>query len=217
MKNSKTSMANKTTNLSKGTLVLKAGFETGIHALPPEVKEEIDKLLGMKYPPKEVLRHVSQKFPQASLPSKSALYNYRNKYFEQSLVKSNGVTKEQEAFDTEKIKVKSLILTTVKQFIATDLPKLRELWSVDPANRKLAQTYMEGYKLVLDSLGKLNIQYQLKEESEVSFGEMVDNEEQKMGREGESLDEQLARIFTDRRNKLIVKASKKTSITKTGL
>lgn len=213
MKNSKTS----NNNLSKGTLVLKAGFETGIHALPPEVKEEIDRMLGLKYPPLEILRQVSQKYPNVSLPSKSALYNYRNRYFEQSLVRPNGVIKEQEAFDTEKIKVKSLILTTIKQFIATDLPQLRELWIKDPANAKLARTYMEGVKLTLDGIGKLNIQYQLREESEVSFGEMVDAEEQKLGKEGESLDEQLARIFTDRRSKLIVRASKKTSITKTGV
>lgn len=204
-------------HLSKGTSIIKAGFETGIHALPQEVKEEIDKLLGLKYPPKEILRHVSQKFPNASLPSKTALYNYRNKYFEQSLVKETGITKEQEAFDTEKIKVKSLILTSIKQFIATDLPKLREVWSEDPKNRKLTQNYLEGYKLVLDSLGKLNIQYQLREEAEVSFGEMVDAEEQKIGKEGESIDEQLARIFNDRRGKLVVRASKKTSITKTGV
>lgn len=202
-------------HLSKGTSILKAGFETGVHALPSEVKEEIDKLLGLKYPPKEVLRLTSQKFPGVALPSKTALYNYRNKYFDQSLVKSTGITIEQEAFDTEKIKVKSLILTTIRQFIAIDLPKLREHWLEDQKNRKLAQTYMEGYKLVLDTLGKLNIQYQLKEESEVSFGDMVDAEEQNLRKE--DLDEQLARIFIDRRSKLLVRASKKTSITKTGL
>lgn len=73
-------------HLSKGTSILKAGFETGIRALPTEVKEEVDRLLGLKYPPREVLRHVSQKFPNASLPSKTALYNYRNNYLEQSLI-----------------------------------------------------------------------------------------------------------------------------------
>lgn len=205
----------KNNQLEKGTMVIKAGFKSGVDALPPEVKEEIDKLLGLKYPPKEILRQTAQKFPGVSLPSKSALYNYRNRYFEPSLVKSNGVTKEQEAFDTEKIKVKSLILTTIKQFIATDLPTLRELWSRDPANARLARTYMEGVKLTLDGIGKFNIQYQLKEETEMTFGEMVDSAEQELGKEG--LDEQLARIFTDRKSKLLIRASKKVSVAKTGM
>jgi hypothetical protein len=196
-------------------MILKAGFKSGVDALPPEVKDEIDKLFGLKYPPKEILRQTAQKYPGVSLPSKSALYNYRNKYFEPSLVKSNGVTKEQEVFDTEKIKVKSLILTTIKQFIATDLPKLRELWSQDPANARLARTYMEGVKLTLDGIGKFNIQYQLKEETEMTFGEMVDSAEQELGKEG--LDEQLARIFTDRKSKLLIRASKKVSVAKTGM
>lgn len=133
-------------HLSKGTSILKAGFETGVHVLSPEVKEEIDRLLGLRYPPKEVLRLVSQKYPDISLPSRSALYNYRSRYFDQSLVKSTGVTVEQEAFGTEKIKVKSLILTTIRQFIAIDLPKLRELWLEDQKNRKLAQTYLKGLR-----------------------------------------------------------------------
>lgn len=78
-------------HLSKGTSILKAGFETGVHALPPEAKEEIDRLLSLKYPPKEVLRLTSQKFPGVTLPSKTALHNYHNKYFDQSLVKTTGI------------------------------------------------------------------------------------------------------------------------------
>lgn len=124
-------------HLSKSNLLRKAGFKSGIEALSPEVKEEVDRLLGLKYPPKEVLRLVSQKFPGTPLPSKTALYNYRNSHFEKSLVQSNGITKAVEEFDTQKIQVKSLILDVVKQFIATDLPVLRELWAEDPKNAKL--------------------------------------------------------------------------------
>jgi hypothetical protein len=70
---------------TKGAAIKKAGFLTGIHALSQVVKSRLDELLRLNYPPEKVLMYLSQEFPNTNLPSKSALYVYKNKYLDKTI------------------------------------------------------------------------------------------------------------------------------------
>jgi hypothetical protein len=67
-------------NFRKANDLKKLGFASAVHALPPQVKSELDRLLLTGTSIREVLRIVSNQFPQTKLPSINAVNNYKNKY-----------------------------------------------------------------------------------------------------------------------------------------
>ena len=156
----------------KGASIKKAGFLTGIHALVPEVKNRLDELLRFSYSPVRVLKQLSQEFPNTNLPSKSALYVYKNTYLDKEMN-----TRDAEVFDEEKVKVKSLLLTHVKRFLAIDLPTIRNAWQDDMQKaqesgkitretREATKLYLDTVKLCTELVPRLNINIELKEENE---------------------------------------------------
>lgn len=160
---------------SKGSSITHAGYETGVHALSGEVKVKLDSYLKCKYSPARVLAQLSKEFPNVSLPSKSALYNYRKRYFEQSIVSATPVAKIEEIFDADKINLKSLVVAHVKRFVAVDLPELREKWYKSMKNdqgktqlsretKEAARLYIEAIKTSMDVMPKLNITVELVED-----------------------------------------------------
>lgn len=160
---------------AKGSSIIHAGYETGVHALPGAVKDKLDSYLRSKYSPTRILSQLSQEFPNVSLPSRSALYNYRRRYFEQSLVSATPVAKIEEVFDADKINLKSLVVNHVKRFVAVDLPELRERWYKSMENdkgktqlsketRESARLYLEAVKVSMDVMPKLNITVELIED-----------------------------------------------------
>lgn len=159
----------------KGSTVRQAGFETSIHALPPEIKQQVDQMINQKFPPAKVLRYLAQKYPEVNLPSKSALYNYRKRYFNNSLVNLRQVSQFENELDIDKIKLKSVLLSQIKRFIAIDLPELRDRWhdSTEKDKKKkiqsrdskeLGKLYMEAIKISLDAIPKLNISIDVQQE-----------------------------------------------------
>lgn len=164
----------KTRYAAKGGSITHAGYETGVHALPGAVKDKLDSYLRSKYSPARVLAQLSQEFPKVSLPSRSALYNYRKRYFEQSIVSATSVRKLEEVFDADKINLKSLVVNNVKRFVAVDLPELRERWykaiesdqgktQLSRETREATRLYIEAVKVSMDVMPKLNIKVELKE------------------------------------------------------
>jgi hypothetical protein len=184
---------------AKGSSITHAGYETGIHALPQEIKEKLDSYLKRRYSPAKILTQLSQQFPKVSLPSKSALYNYRKRYFEQSLVSATPVAKIEEVFDADKINLKSLVVNHVKRFVAVDLLELRERWyqameqdqgktQLSKESREAAKLYIEAVKVSMDIMPKLNITLELIEDKPVE-----DKEAEQTGTN--DLYEKLARII----------------------
>lgn len=160
---------------AKGSSISHAGYETGVHALPGTVKDKLDSYLRSKYSPARILAQLSQEFPKVSLPSRSALYNYRKRYFEQSIVSVTPVAKIEEVFDADKINLKSLVVNHVKRFVAVDLPELREKWykamdndqgktQLSRETREAARLYIDAVKVSMDIMPKLNITVDLIEE-----------------------------------------------------
>jgi len=160
---------------AKGSSIIHAGFETSVHALPGVVKDKLDSYLKCKYSPAKILAHLSQEFPDVSLPSRSAMYNYRKRYFEQSIVSATPVAKAEEVFDADKINLKSLVVSHVKRFVSVDLPALRERWYKSMENdqgktqlsketRESARLYLEAVKVSMDVMPKLNITVELIED-----------------------------------------------------
>lgn len=150
----------------KGATVRHMGFETGIHALPAKVKQEIDRMISLKYSPIKILSQVEQKYPNQPLPSKSALYNYRKRYFTESLSNHRQLSQAENALDIDKIKLKSVLLTQIKRFVAFDLPSIRERWISaferdehlqHPGTKDIGRLYMDAVKLGLETIPKLNI------------------------------------------------------------
>lgn len=192
----------KTRYASKGSSITHAGYETGVHALPGTVKDKLDSYLRSKYSPARILSQLSQEFPKVSLPSKSALYNYRKRYFEQSIVSATSVAKIEGAFDADKVNLKSLLVSQVKRFVAVDLPELRERWyksmesdQGDPQlsreTRESAKLYIEAVKVSMDIMPKLNIKIELKEN-------MIQTEVQDATKPKEDNYDKLARILLKR-------------------
>lgn len=170
-----TSTVHKIRYATKGSSIIHAGFETGIHALPGEVKVKLDFYLRSRYSPARILAQLSPEFPNVSLPSRSALYNYRKRYFEQSIVSATPVAKVEELFDADKINLKSLVVNHVKRFVAVDLPELRERWyrsmendqgktQLSKETRESARLYLEAVKVSMDVMPKLNITVELIED-----------------------------------------------------
>lgn len=187
---------------SKGSSITHAGYETGVHALPNEVKDKLDSHLRSKYSPARILAQLSQEFPKVSLPSRSALYNYRKRYFEQSIVSATPIAKIEEAFDADKINLKSLVVNQVKRFVAVDLPELRERWyramdqdqgqtQLSRETREAARLYIEAVKVSMDVMPKLNIKVELKED-------VVQSETEDSTQPKESAYDKLARILMKR-------------------
>lgn len=160
---------------NKGSSITHAGYETGVHALPGAVKDKLDSYLRSKYSPAKILSQLSQEFPKVSLPSRSALYNYRKRYFEQSIVSATPVAKIEEVFDADKVNLKSLVVAHVKRFVAVDLQVLREKWYKSMENdqgkselsretKDMAKLYIEAVKVSMDVMPKLNITVELIED-----------------------------------------------------
>jgi len=169
----------------KGSIVRQMGFETSIHALPVEIKQEIDRMIGLKYSPIKILSQVAQKYSKQSLPSKSALYNYRKRYFTESLSNHRQLSQAENELDTDKIKLKSALLTQIKRFVAFDLPTLRERWITAlerdehlllPGTKDIGRLYMDAVKLGLDTIPKLNINLASEVELDDKKDEEVDQE-----------------------------------------
>jgi hypothetical protein len=169
---------NKIRYANKGGSITHAGYETGVHALPGAVKDKLDSYLRSKYSPARILSQLSQEFPGASLPSRSALYNYRKRYFEQSIVSATPVAKIEEAFDADKINLKSLVVNHVKRFVAVDMPVLRERWykamendegktQLSRETKEATRLYIEALKVSMDIMPKLNITVELVEDKPV--------------------------------------------------
>lgn len=187
---------------AKGSSIIQAGYETSVHALPGAVKDKLDSYLKSKYSPARILAQLSQEFPDILLPSRSALYNYRKRYFEQSIVSATPVAKAEEVFDADKINLKSLVVSHVKRFVAVDLPELRERWYQAMENdqsrtqlaketREAARLYLEAVKVSMDIMPKLNITVEMVEDK--STDESRISEVQK-----EDVYDKLARILNRR-------------------
>ena len=91
-----------TTYAAKGSSIRKAGFLTGIHALPPEIKNKLDELLLRRYAPERALSILEREYPDANLPSKSAVYTYKSKSLPASMTNSRQVSLNVEKLDIEK-------------------------------------------------------------------------------------------------------------------
>lgn len=155
----------------KGASIRKAGFLTGIHALPPKVKNRLDELLLCRYSPEQVLSKLEQDFPEVKLPSRSAVYSYKDKYLPNSLSKVRQVAQIAEELDIEKMNTASLFISHLRRFIAIDLNVLQDRWYQElernqdgKGNPRMTveagRMYMEAIKLGMDMLLKLNVDMQ---------------------------------------------------------
>ena len=164
-------------NSIKGAAIKKAGFLTGIHALPLEVKNKLDELLLRRYAPERALSILEREYPNANLPSKSAVYTYKSKYLPASMTNSRQVSLNVEKLDIEKMNVASLYVSHLKRFIAIDLNVLQDRWYknlekeqdtgvTQKATNELGKMYMEGIKLGMDMLLKLNVSIDTQEKQE---------------------------------------------------
>ncbi len=201
---------------AKGSSITHAGYETGIHSLPGAIKDKLDSYLRSKYSPAKILAYLSQEFPNTSLPSRSALYNYRKRYFEQSIVSATSIAKIEESFDADKVNLKSLVVNHIKRFVAVDLPELRERWYKAMANdqgktqlsretREAARLYIEAVKVSMDIMPKLNITVELIEDN-------VQNELQEPETPVQDIYDKLADILQYRKFIFTNNANKSTSV-----
>lgn len=146
--------------LHKARQIRKAGFVDGIQSLPTEIKQNIDRLLKQHYSPCSILKQLTDSYPNTPLPSRTALYNYRNKHFTPSEVSTKPLVKEQQKFDIEKINVKETLSEQIKQFLVIDVPYFREQMYLETDTIKRSyktRTYFESMKLAMDMIPKLNI------------------------------------------------------------
>ena len=153
---------------AKGAAIKKAGFLTSVHALRPDAKKRLDQLLIAGISPEQALKEIQETFAiyLQNLPSKSAVYEYKKKYLAPSLTNFRHVSE----LDTQKIDVASLFVTHLKRFIAIDLNVLQDRWykqleeeQLTGSNQKMVnetgKMYMEGVKLTMDMINRLNIDY----------------------------------------------------------
>lgn len=145
----------------KGAALKKLGYDNAVQALPGYVKAEIDSLLIQRTPPVQILRLLSQKYPNQPLPSKSALYNYRNKYFPSSLTSKNQVARQTELIDMEKLELTNVLLDHFKRFAAFDLPTIRDKWLNNNGGHKTqkqaTRAYLEAIKLCMEAVPRFNL------------------------------------------------------------
>ena len=164
-------------HVAKGAAIRKAGFLTGVHALPPEIKNKLDELLLRRYAPERALSILEKQYPDTNLPSKSAVYTYKSKYLPASMSNSRHVSLNVEKLDVEKMNVTSLFLSHLKRFIAIDLNVFQDRWheslekehetgNVQKHTNELGKMYMDGIKLGMDMLLRLNVNFAAQEEQE---------------------------------------------------
>lgn len=164
---------------SKGSAISKAGYKTGIHALPNDVKTRLDEMLLLRYSPEKALSILEKEYPDINLPSKSAVYSYKSKYLTESLTKVRQVSQLAEKLDIEKMNISSLLISHLRRFIAIDLNVLQDRWyrSLDEEKQlgksqkytnDLGKIYLEGIKLSMDMLLKLNVNFEVNEKKESS-------------------------------------------------
>lgn len=162
---------------AKGGAIRKAGFLTGIHALPPEIKNKLDELLLRRYAPERALSILSKEYPDTNLPSKSAVYGYKSRYLPASMTNLRHVSQNVEKLDVEKLNVTSLFLSHLKRFIAIDLNVLQDRWykSLDKEQEvgivlkdtnDSGKMYMDGIQLGMAMLLRLNVNFAAQEEQE---------------------------------------------------
>lgn len=199
---------NKSRYANKGGSITHAGYETGVHALPSEVKDKLDSYLRSKYSPARILAQLSQEFPEVSLPSRSALYNYRKRYFEQSIVSATPVAKIEESFDADKVRLRMLVVNQVKRFAAVDLPVLRDRWymgieydqkhgaQLSKTTKDAGRLYLESVKLIMDILPKMNLRVELIEDKPVAESPFTEAQKN-------DVYERLARIMNKRVGSLV--------------
>ena len=164
-------------HVAKGAAIRKAGFLTGVHALPPEIKNKLDELLLRRYAPERALSILEKQYPDTNLPSKSAVYTYKSKYLPASMSNSRHVSLNVEKLDVEKMNVTSLFLSHLKRFIAIDLNVFQDRWheslekehetgNVQKHTNELGKMYMDGIKLGMDMLLRLNVNFAAQEQQE---------------------------------------------------
>jgi len=164
-------------NSIKGAAIKKAGYLSGIHALPPEIKNKLDELLLRRYAPERALAILERQYPDTKLPSKSSVYTYKAKYLLASMTNSRHVSQNVEKLDVEKMNVTSLFLSHLKRFIAIDLNVFQDRWHeslekeqetgiVQKHTNELGKMYMDGIKLSMDMLLRLNVNFAAQEEQE---------------------------------------------------
>lgn len=167
-------------NSNKGNSIKKAGFLTGIHALPPHIKSRLDELLLCRYSPERALSELESEYPNTNLPSKSAVYSYKTKYLPTSLTGVRQVSQAVEQLDIEKMDLAKLFASHIKRFIAIDLNVMLDRWhrgleddQEQDKNQKstdeAGKMYMEAIKMVTVLLNQLNVKMQLDEEPEGKF------------------------------------------------
>lgn len=146
--------------LHKARQVKKAGYANGIQSLPSEIKNSIDELLTNHQSPTSIIKQLSSVYPKSRLPSRTALYNYRNKYFTPSEVSKKDITLHQQNLDIEKINIKETIAEQIKQFLVIDVPYFREQMYQESKSLKQSyktKAYFDSIKLMTELLPKLNI------------------------------------------------------------
>lgn len=162
---------------AKGGAIRKAGFLTGIHALAPVIKNKLDELLLRRYAPERALSILEKEYPNTNLPSKSAVYTYKSKFLPPFMTNSRQVSLNVEKLDVEKMSVASLYLSHLRRFIAIDLNVLQDRWykrleqeqetgEPQKATNELGKMYMEGIKLGMDMLLRLNVNFDTLDEKE---------------------------------------------------
>lgn len=168
----------------KGAAIRQAGLLTGIHALPEHIKSRLDELLLSRYSPEKVLSQLTLEFPNVNLPSKSAVYSYKDKYLPVSLTGTRQVSQAVEQLDIEKMDTAKLFLSHIKRFVAIDLNVMQERWykavENDQKQGKNQKTtddagkmYMEGMKMATIMLNQFNVKMPLEEEQKDNFAKTI--------------------------------------------
>lgn len=114
-------------NFRKASDLRKQGYASAVHALPPNIKSELDRLLLTGTSVREALRAVSNQFPNIKFPSINALNNYKNKYLGTGMAKDthdNLIALNQTETEILIDKLKRGIGQFYVQLAETILPKL---------------------------------------------------------------------------------------------
>lgn len=185
----------------KGAKLRQMGYPTSIHALPVEMKMVVDSMLGDGSTITEVMKQLKNDNPSTPIPSRSAFYNYKRKYFNPK--------PEDGVLDIKDLAVKPILLEHIKRFLAFDLPTLRDNYqkSIDqnkqnPASKEVRDStklYFEGIKLALDSVSRLNLNY-----SESDTGSM-------QGESSEAIDHDIEEIVRKYGKELIIASRNQAS------
>lgn len=150
-----------TENGQKGAHIRKLGYQSSIHALSPEIKQELDTLLKQGQSPADCLRQLAQKYPNTHLPSKTAVYTYRKAYLHSSHEEKKWTVSE---YESELFKMQLVVMENIKRFLATDFPNIRQKWlHCEETNDKPGEVqkhlyqYLQAVRVTMESVPKLNI------------------------------------------------------------